>query len=249
LFISLDTVDSTNLYAKSLLESGAHVPEGTAVSAKYQTAGRGQAQKSWTSEPGQNILCSFILYPEFLPISDQFFLSMAMALGITDGLKAFAPEIQDYIRIKWPNDIYIGDHKTGGILIENTLMGAMINNSIVGFGLNINQQHFDPALPNPTSLSAATTKQYDVDAVLQYILKKLSARYEILRNGQRSSVKDDYISRLYRFGQASYFTRLTDDHLFEGTITGIQNDGGLEIQTSSGQEIFYLNQISFHFQK
>ena len=145
--VELPRLTSTNLYAQELL-SKSKPSEGTVISTSDQYAGRGQIGSGWESEAHKNITLTFIFYPAFLPIRQQFQLTQAISLGVKDCIEHFVPK---NVKIKWPNDIYINDKKTCGILIQNTLSGAQISSSIIGIGININQTHFQTNPPNPTS--------------------------------------------------------------------------------------------------
>ena len=124
------------------------VAEGTVVLAKEQTSGRGQVNNTWESSYGDNLLMSIVLYPEFLHAGNQFLLSKFVSLAIVDFLSYYL----ENVTIKWPNDIYVGNKKIAGVLIENSLRGAFISSSVVGIGLNVNQTEFSSSIPNPTSL-------------------------------------------------------------------------------------------------
>ena len=152
--IRLDNVDSTNTYLSGIASNS---PHGTCVLADRQSAGRGQRGNTWESEPGKNLTFSVLLRPDGLHASQQFRISQAVSLAITDTLDGFLPEGIE-AKVKWPNDIYVGNRKICGILIENTLCGAAIQHSIIGIGLNINQRDFLSDAPNPVSLYQLTRK-------------------------------------------------------------------------------------------
>ena len=148
----LEQTDSTNNRAAE-----SRYGAGDVVIAERQEAGRGQRGNSWSSTPGENLTFSVVLRPDFLPAERQFRISKAVALAVADTIA----EAGLRPAIKWPNDIYIGDRKVTGILIENDLMGPYLSRSVIGIGLNVNQTRFDPALPNPTSLAAEAGHPFD----------------------------------------------------------------------------------------
>ena len=121
---------------------------GDVVWAERQTAGRGQRGHTWTSPEGENLTFSVVLEPTFLPVGEQFLLSEAVALALCDTFEAFGIAA----RIKWTNDIYVGNHKLSGMLFEHSFSGPTLSRSVVGIGINVNQTAFDPALPNPCLL-------------------------------------------------------------------------------------------------
>ncbi len=156
-FTILDTVDSTNNYAMAAIHAGM-AKHGMAWFAKEQTAGKGQREKSWTTEKGKNIAMSLVLQPEVLQIINQFHLSAAVALSCFEFVKTYAGE---ETKIKWPNDLFWRDRKAGGILIENVLQGKKWKWAVVGIGINVNQTRFDKLLVNPVSLKQITGKDFD----------------------------------------------------------------------------------------
>ena len=144
-----DTIDSTNT---RLVALHSELPDRTVYAARFQTAGRGQQGNRWESRAGENLMFSILLKPDFLPASDQFILSQIVALGLLDYLQSRGLTAT----IKWPNDIYAGDRKICGTLIETGLADKRVSWAVAGIGLNVNQQVFDPSLPNPTSMTLET---------------------------------------------------------------------------------------------
>ena len=134
----LPSCQSTNDEASALIAQADPV-EGTIVVTDHQMAGRGQRGNQWEAQAGQNLTCSLVLKPTFLSANEQFWLNIAISLGIYDGLQ---PLLGEALRIKWPNDIYVGDQKAGGILVENILQGYSMAWSVVGLGINVNQSDF-----------------------------------------------------------------------------------------------------------
>src|ERR1700752_298971 len=136
--IWLKETPSTNLSAYEMLSMN-RLPEGSAVLAKFQTKGKGQFGTQWESEKEKNILASFVFYPGFLEPKELFMLNQAIALGVYDCVKQV---VKKKVSVKWPNDIYVGDKKIAGILIENSITFSDVNYSIAGVGLNVNQEKF-----------------------------------------------------------------------------------------------------------
>ena len=149
--IELDETTSTNTFLATYRPPTTTYV--TLVTAEYQSGGRGQAGNSWESERGQNLLFSLLLHPSFLPATHLFALSELIALSIRDAVLHTLAAPHPLITVKWPNDIYAGDCKLGGILIENELSGHAVSRSIIGCGLNVNQTtfRFPSSIPNPTS--------------------------------------------------------------------------------------------------
>ncbi len=225
--IRIEKLSSTNSHAAMLVKSG-ETPEGTVIVATYQTRGRGQVGSRWESDEGKNLLFSIILYPSSVFPGEQFYISMAVSLGISDFLDGKVSGC----RIKWPNDIYIGNDKIAGMLIENSLMGEKIESCVAGIGLNINQETFSDLIPNPVSLKLITGIHYDTDECLTDLLNKLDLRYRELLYGDREKIRGEYISRLFRLNEFHSFK--TGNNVFRARITGISDMGLLIIEKDDG---------------
>jgi BirA family biotin operon repressor/biotin-[acetyl-CoA-carboxylase] ligase len=215
--------------------------EGTIIITDNQTAGRGQRGNHWEAQPNQNLTCSLILKPTILQATDQFWLNMAVSVGLTDAL---LPLVGDTIRIKWPNDIYAGDRKLGGILIENTLHSYTLAWSVVGMGLNVNQTEF--AYLTATSLQHLTPlpNGYDLPGLLRQICERIEQRYLQLRSGHREGLRTDYLNLLYRYQQEHTF-QCDGDRIFRGTIVGIDASGRLAINEAGQVRYFGFKEVVF----
>ena len=208
---------------------------GDVVWAERQTAGRGQRGHTWISPEGENLTFSLLLEPRFLPVGKQFLLSEAVALALCDEFTDGGVDA----RIKWTNDIYIGDRKAVGILIEHNYSGSTLARTIVGIGINVNQQVFDPELPNPTSLALAAGRTFCREEILEGFLAHLAARYAMLERGEVESLQRDYHDRLYRLGERHRY-RLPDGTLFDAVLEGVRPSGGLLLRWDDGTLGEYL---------
>lgn len=237
-----DELQSTNDYALSLLSKSKPI-EGTVISTHHQTAGKGQIGSSWLVESGKNITLSIILKPNFLPIPRQFLLNQAISLAVVDFLRHFISE--DIVRLKWPNDVYIGDKKSTGILIQNTISGTKIQHTVIGLGININQIKFPSSLPNPTSLALATGKDdYDLSELRQLLFSCVESRYLQLKGKQWELLNVAYHQALYKLNETHLF-QSTEGPFFKGIITGVTEQGLLKIKTDTGPKTFKLKEITF----
>ncbi len=190
--IYLDTVGSTSSYLASLGDEAAH---GTVVMAREQTAGRGQRGNSWEAEPGANITLSMMLHPEGLHPARQFVISQAVSLAIVEMLDRYVGGVS----IKWPNDIYVGDRKICGILIENTITGTAITRCIVGIGLNVNQTSFLSDAPNPVSLrQLMPDTEFDVMSLANEMIDSILQRVGEALAGENTAIAEAYFARLWR---------------------------------------------------
>jgi len=238
--VVLKEVGSTNNYLKDLLSNSKPVADGTVIMAESQYAGRGQQQNRWHSEDGKNLTFSLLLKPTFLPIGQQFDLTRAISLGV---VSALGQATSENVQVKWPNDIYYGDKKLGGILIENMVQGSQIRNSIVGIGLNINQVDFPPEVPNPTSVKQILHRDYDLKVLLSQICANIEAWYLKLKAGRYKEIRGAYLEKLYWLNQERDFA--SDNESFKATIIGVRNEGLLVLSTKNGEKEFNLKQIQF----
>ena len=236
-----DILGSTNDQARNPLYK-----EGDIIIAERQTAGRGQRGHTWESAEGENLTFSLILEPKFLPVNEQFLLSEVLALGLVDTLAEYGIEA----RIKWTNDIYVGDKKIVGMLIENSLGGGCLARTIAGIGLNVNQAEFDPSLPNPTSMSLIRGEKFDREEILARLHHNIMSLYEVLRRGEKELLQSRYRSTMYRLGEKHPYA-LADGTIFEGIIRGVQPSGELQIEHSSDGSLheYLFKQVEFVIKK
>ena len=140
----------------------------------YQTAGRGQMGNGWESEPGKNLLLSYLLREPEVNISEMFLLNVTAAVAAHRTIAEWLSyEQRPMLSIKWPNDIYIDNRKIAGILVENSLCGTKIQHSIAGIGINVNQEQWVSGAPNPVSIKQLTGVKADIDAIVKRFKHKL----------------------------------------------------------------------------
>lgn len=229
--IELEQATSTNAYTDNLLLSKKPA-EGTVIIAYQQTHGRGLDQNTWESEAKKNLTFSIILYPLFLHPSEQFRLIEVTSLGITDFIKTLLPS-DNSIKIKWPNDIYVGDKKLCGTLVQNSIIGPKLSECIIGIGLNINQKKFISNAPNPVSLKQISGKNYDLKQCLTKLCASIDFRYSQLKNKQYSLLETDYLSLLYRYLEWHDF--IIQENIIHARIIGISNYGQLRLESPDGK--------------
>ena len=212
--IHIEETDSTNQWLKDR-----RMGEDQVVWADYQTAGRGCGANRWESEP------------ENLPANKQFQISMAISLAIVDALGQLVGDLC----IKWPNDIYWRNGKLAGILIENTLKGNFIKDSIIGVGLNVNQREFHSDAPNPVSLWQITSQETDREQLLKDILNRLDFG---------EALKECYMKLLYR--RKGFHPYTDKDGVFMAEIAGVEDDGHLLLIDEDGKERRYaFKEVTF----
>lgn len=208
---------------------------GDVIWAEHQTAGRGQRGHSWTSPEGKNLTFSLVLEPTFLPVEEQFLLSEAVALALTDTFASLGIDA----RIKWTNDIYVGDKKLVGILIEHNYSGQTLTRTIAGIGINVNQTAFDPALPNPISMAVATGRTFDRQQVLETFLEQVAVRFAQLESGEKELLQRDYREQMYALCEMRPF-RFPDGTPTLAAIQGVKPSGELILLHDDGARKEYL---------
>lgn len=242
--IHLNAVDSTNSYASELLRQVKPV-EGTLIYTFNQQNGRGQRGSRWESEAHKNMALSLILNPTFLQADKQFLITKIVSLAAADLMAELLQpfNLSSQIKIKWPNDIYVGDKKIAGILIENTLRENNIQSSIIGIGINFNQSEFIK-LGNATSLKLLTNKEFDLMAGVERICEFIEARYLQLKANKLETIDLAYLQCLYKFEE--WFDYSSNNQFFTGKIIGVSNSGKLQMQLKSDEiKEFDLKEIAF----
>jgi BirA family biotin operon repressor/biotin-[acetyl-CoA-carboxylase] ligase len=218
-----DILTSTNDYTAKLANSD-EPAEGTVIMADFQTDGKGQKNASWISEKGSNLTFSIIIYPAYLNPANNFYLSMALSLGIVDMLRLN----KIYARIKWPNDVFTNKGKIAGILIENAIQGDKIKSSILGIGLNVNQEIFPDEITNCTSMRIELKTIINREIVLRELLESVEYWFGKLYDQDFGFIKNRYEQLLLFKNQCKIFYSGGD--YFSGTIKGINESGQLFIE-------------------
>lgn len=236
MFYFLEETTSTNDDAKDL-----RYKHGDVICAERQTAGRGQRGHKWVSGEGYNLTFSVVLEPGFLPVGEQFLLSEIVALALVDMMSSYGIEA----RIKWTNDIYVGDKKIVGILIEHNYSSHSLARTVLGVGINVNQTEFDESLPNPTSMRLCVGRELDRREVLRTLYDKLMARYAELVAGEKQAIQQLYRERMYRLSEQHPF-RLPSGEIVQASIEGVRSSGELILTHADGTRKEYLfKQIEF----
>ena len=220
--IKLNAIDSTNLFLRSL-SIDTNVEDFTVVVAKHQTKGRGQMGTVWSSQDAKNLTFSVFKRFDNLKLDQHFVISMVASLAVINTLKKLnLPKLS----VKWPNDILSANKKICGILIENVIKQNNVAATVVGIGLNVNQVNFSN-LPQASSLLNVTGISYDLDELLQSILKELETLFDLVESNHFKTIKTTYESYLFRKDKPSTFKN--EEGLFSGFIKGVSNEGLLEV--------------------
>lgn len=234
-FVELQSVDSTNNYARNLLHEGL-AQHGMAIYAHEQLAGKGQRGRIWSSDKGSNVILSLIVNPQSLVLSQQFQLSVCVALSVHELFMKFAGADT---KIKWPNDLYWQDRKAGGILIESVVGSRELSISswdwsIIGVGININQTAFPSYLPNPVSLKQITGKNFDAVVLAKELCMIMNQKFDELMNSGFENLYAQYLIHLYKINTTVKLRK--DNRVFEAIIKGVNRAGQLVVYHSIEEE-------------
>ena len=197
--------------------------------ADHQTAGRGQRGNTWESEPGKNLTFSLYFRPVGVAADEQFAISMAVAVEMTKILRPYVGRV----KVKWPNDIYVGDRKIAGILIENRLKGNRISECVVGIGLNVNQSRFHSDAPNPVSIAQITGSEVDLSRLKRRIILRLGRMVDSRGYVITPRLKNEYTSRLYR--HVGYHRYADSTGEFDARITDVEPSGRIVLKDRQRQ--------------
>lgn len=240
-FITLKSISSTNNYLKEELSKSTPFSEGTVIMAEEQFGGRGQSGNIWLSEPGKNLTFSILLKPSFLSPPQQFNINIAICVAIYEALY---PLLGEELAIKWPNDIYVGDRKLGGILIENILQGNEWKESIVGIGINVNQEDFS-GLKNACSIKELLHREYILTDLLYDLCKSIEKCYFQLKNQGIADLQLVYKKALYGLNKVRMFN--LEGVSVEGKIIDVADNGQLIVDFNGHSARFNFKEIEFVF--
>ena len=231
----LDKVDSTNNFAANLIEEQL-CRNGALILADTQTAGKGQRGSLWESEPGKNLLCSYVYFPDNLSVNFLQEFNMCLSISLIKCLNYFEIDAE----IKWTNDILADGKKISGILIENNVRAGKVKSMIFGIGLNINQQSFINL--GATSMALIRGAEFSIDEVSLQLTKEFNHWVSFV-GGDHQDLKLVYLNLLYGINTIHRFQ--SQDQEFEGIIVGVNDFGDLEINVLGEIRSFKNKEISF----
>lgn len=236
--IELEETGSTNSWVSV---NRGNLPMPSLVYALSQTQGRGQRGNSWESEPGMNLCASVLFRPTGVEPRLQFIVSEAVALSVADLLAHYGLEA----KVKWPNDIYVGDCKICGILIEHAVMPREILYTIAGIGINVNQLRFLSDAPNPVSMRQLTGKIYQLNEVASLLGGAIESRLRMMTETP-DSVHEEFMTRLWRGdgGVYPFFDRLRGEKI-EASIADVGRDGIVTLDTDGELRMFAFKEVEF----
>ena len=232
-----ESIDSTNACAKTLAETG--TPVGTVVVADFQTAGRGRLGRTWKSDPGANLLFSLVLRPS-LKKESAGILTFFSAVFIARGLERITGT---GLECKWPNDILLNGKKCCGILLENSFLQDRFDYSVIGIGINVNQASFgDDLADRATSLFKELGHTFDRTSVLLELLREADGLLPTMERGEIPMIMEQWNSRCSMFGKPVVIAH--GEERITGKAVRLDENGGLVVQTATGQSTFYAGDVT-----
>lgn len=237
----LPSCHSTNDIMLDKLRSGTHLEDGYLVFTFDQTKGRGQRGNVWEAVPHKNLTFTLLLKPD-CRVMEQFNLNVMVCIALQEALQELTPHP---VKVKWPNDIYVLDgswKKLGGILIENRISEGLVKSSVVGIGINVNQETFE--VPNATSLKLVTSAAFDLPELMNRIFVKLEAYY--LQNAQKwNDLLERYVKNLLFYGKKHKFEDASG--FFEAEVQGIDASGALLLKVADATRKYEVKEVRFVF--
>lgn len=231
--LEFEELESTNAFLM-VHAGGASYPEGTVVQAKYQTQGRGQHGKSWSSAPGMNLMLSILLAPSWMEVKRQWVINACIAVAVADWVSGLLPRHQ--VKIKWPNDIMVDGRKLAGILLQNTLRGQQWQWCVAGIGLNVHQTHWEDPSVRATSLGLLDKGHWELTALRDGLLSSVEQHYLRCKGGD--TYRQEYLQYLYKRGEYTrFYDRKTQAYLM-GVPMGVSTGGHLLLE-AQGEQLEY----------
>lgn len=236
--VELGSVASTNNYAAERLALS-ELRHGTVILAHAQTEGKGQRSRAWISAPGLDLTFSIVLVPLDLNATDQFVLGRIAALSVHDAVRDLQPAD---VKVKWPNDVLVGQRKLAGILIQNELSDNRVQHAVVGVGVNVNNPEL-PAELNATSLRLVTGREHDRMELLQGICQRFQERWQRWET-DRDPALTDYVNALWARNRWVPFT--LDGAPITARPLDVEPDGRLIIEHEGGRvQAYGLDRLRF----
>lgn len=234
--IRLKSVDSTNTFLLNLSNKEKLV-EGTVVLADSQLKGRGQRGNIWLSQDGKSLCASVLFFPK-TDLQYQFTFNKCIALAIVSSLNIFGVKSE----IKWPNDILVQNKKIAGVLIENSIREKSLHKSVVGIGINVNNDC--TSIKHAISLQEVLKEEVKIDDLLLTLCQELEKYYLLFRNDKKQ-IQDLYHNNL--FGKESQLNFMKRGKPFSATIKRVDELGRLVLIEDDEEKVYSMGELSFDF--
>ena len=226
---------STNAVLKEMAKEGA--PHGSVAVCHHQTAGKGRIGRSWETPPGEALTFSVLLRPQLRPEETQL-CTLAAALAVVRAVQAICPGLDP--RIKWPNDVVIGQGKCCGILSEMGMGAGGVEYVVTGVGLNVNQNAFPPELAEKAVSLLGEMKKTGYAGeplsrtlLLQRFLQAFEPAMDALEAGGFAAIRPEYEAVSATIGQRVQVISPTET--YTGLARGVEDTGALLVEREDGQ--------------
>jgi len=232
--VKLHATTSTNDELRARFRES-EIPHLTTIYSLSQSQGRGNRGTTWQSEEGKNLTFSVLVSDNFVGMT-PFDLNQIVSVAMVEWLKK---DLKIQAKIKWPNDILSVQKKLAGILIENTYLKNQLTHSIIGIGLNVNQEEF-VNLPQAISLKNITGKSFNLEELLLQFLSHLD---NALKNREKTVKK--YLLHFYKYEQQMNFE--INDEIINATVKGVTQNGELLLEKEGQLTAYDLKQVRWVF--
>jgi BirA family biotin operon repressor/biotin-[acetyl-CoA-carboxylase] ligase len=219
-----------------------NLPEGSLLISDFQIKGKGQRGNHWESEKGKNLLFSLLIKPNFLELNKQHLITFIAAIAVKETIKKLLPESKKVL-IKWPNDVFVNQKKIAGILTESSISKGIIEMSVLGVGMNINQHSFE--VDTATSLYIETGSDFDRETILNEVMQEIEKLYLMLKAQKFDFIMNAYLNDLLWKHEMHTFKMRDKSEIIQGTITGVNDEGHLKIKTNDLIRTFNFREIQF----
>ncbi|WP_185877218.1 biotin--[acetyl-CoA-carboxylase] ligase [Blattabacterium cuenoti] len=237
--IYLNKIDSTNKFARRYFNNFFYKNEKwIIIRSDNQTDGIG-ISGTWVSEYKKNLTFSIFFNPKNIYVYDGFILNIITSNAIH---KVLSKKINNIVYIKWPNDIIINNKKVGGILIENRISFKKINSTIIGIGINIKQNKFNPNW-NASSLNMILNINFELDLIFFEIIFFIQKEYFNYLNNKH--IQKYFIENLYLKNKIFKFFSYKHNYILSGVIKSVTNKGFLLVESNSKKYLFWQKDIKF----
>tara|TARA_B100001142_G_scaffold293984_1_gene313900 strand:- start:672 stop:1412 length:741 start_codon:yes stop_codon:yes gene_type:complete len=238
-FIEVEETSSTNELAEKLLVKK-EIQEGAVITTKFQSDGKGQYGSSWESMYGKNILMSIVLSPNLL-LTNRFHLTICISIALLDFSRQY---FHNREKVKWPNDLMIDNKKIAGILIKNFIRNGIINNAVIGIGINVNQTLHTRYSLQATSFKLLLGKDFKISVLIDKLLYCIEKRYIEMKTKGIEGMRKKYLDNLLYFNEWREY--LISGKKVKAKIINIDNTGNIVMNLDDNKIVkFSLKEITF----
>ncbi|MBA3310443.1 MAG: biotin--[acetyl-CoA-carboxylase] ligase [Nocardioidaceae bacterium] len=224
--------ESTNALLAQRAVSGAG--SGLVLIAEHQTAGRGRLDRTWTAPPRSGLTMSALVRPHDVEVTQWPWLPLLAGLAVAAAVRR---EARLPAKVKWPNDVLVGDRKLAGVLVGRVEAGDLPPAAVIGMGLNVSQRESELPAPSATSLLVEDAATGDRSLLARAILRALQGlvtTWQLHGGGTGSELHAAYVDACATVGQR-VSVQVCAGEPIRGTAVGVDGGGRLLVQTHDGQ--------------